>query len=351
MKKTIITICTIGLISMGHAQKDVAEPQEFLDAIITREQSIGVTGGIFQENTISWSGAAGSVDQEGTVPFTAQTLSRIASITKPMTAVAIMQLAERGELQLEDKVRKYLPAFSKAHLAQITIKQLLQHSSGLSAYKTDKERRNYIHYATLEDALGFFIDRPLDFEPGQAFGYSSYGYTVLGLLIETVSGMSYENYLKTHIWEPANMQFTRLETPGGNSVVYHQKKAGKIKAYPATDLSDRLPGGGVVSTAEDVLRFAQALLNETLITKESLDQMVISSGLKKEGNAYGLGWYLYGDNPVLGTIIGHSGAQLGCSAFLLILPDKQAAVTVIANTSRANGEVWNAVMGLLGQVK
>jgi len=343
----MILFVSMGLTSLIYAQEQPATPQEFLDALVEREETIGVSGGILQDGTIRWSGASGNIDQKGTTPFTAQTPVRIASITKPMTAIAIMQLVEQGKLLLEDPVSKYISAFAKADLAQITVKQLLQHSSGLGAYKNNKEIRNYTHYPTLGDALNIFINRSLEFDPGTAFGYTSYGYTALGMIIETLSGQSYENYLKTQLWEVADMQHTSIKEP--TTEVYHQKKPGKINAYPTTDLSDRLPAGGVISTAEDLLKFAKALLNGKLVSNASLNQTITSSGLKKEGNAYGLGWYLYGDNPKLGNIIGHSGAQLGCSAFLLILPDKNAAVTVLANTSRVDS-TWNTTMGLLANL-
>jgi len=161
------------------------------------------------------------------------------------------------------------------------------------------------------------------------------------LLIEKTSEVSFETYLQKYIFEPAGMKHSSLEKFGeeidGKSKIYHQKKPGKIKEITTHNLSDRLAGGGVQSTLEDLLKFGQALLNNKLISSESFNEMIIDHKLKKEGNGYGMGWYLYGENKTLGNIVGHNGAQYGCTSFLFLAPEKGLVTAVLSNTSRYEG--------------
>ena len=351
--KTIISFI-IMLNILFSAQSQILNGQEkgqkLLDNAIANGQFAGVSGGTISNGIITWTGGAGYANVEDKTAFTPQSVSRIASIAKPMTAIAIMQLVERGHIQLDDKVNLYIPAFTKVELQTITIRHILQHSSGLGAYQSNKERNSYTNYATLEEALQVFIHRELEFTPGNDFGYTTYGYVVLGMIIEKVTGVSYEDFLKKNIWEVADMQHTSVEKFGiaveNKTKMYHQKKPGKIKTVKQTNLSDRIPGGGVQSTVEDLLKFGNAVLDGSLIKKETLEQMIIDTGLKKEGNGYGMGWYLYGENPTHGNVFGHNGGQLGSISVLLLLPEQNSAVSVLSSTSGGMQEIFRIAIDL-----
>ena len=211
-----------------------------------------------------------------------------------------------------------------------------------------------MNYPTLTDAMNIFVESELAFTPGSDYSYTTYGYVVLGVLIEEVSEITYEAYLQEHVWTPAGMTNTGLEKSGvdypGKAALYHQLKLGKIKSAKSTDLSDRVPGGGIQSTVEDLLRFGAAVLDGTLITPESLAAMTTDSGLKKEDNGYGMGWYLYGENELVGELFGHNGEQLGCSSFLFLMPEVNTVVVIISNTSGAKREVGKVLNGLFSAV-
>lgn len=198
--------------------------------------------------------------------------------------------------------------------------------------------------------MQIFINDELLFPPGKGYSYTTYGYTVLGALIEKVSGISYEEYLRTNVWEPAGMRHTsveRFEKPtSGRTNIYHQKKPGKIKAVEFSNHSDRIPGGGIQSTVEDLLHFGRAVINGTLISDESLQLMTTDSGLKTEDNGYGMGWYLYADDS---KVFGHNGEQLGCSSFLILVPGRKTVIAVMSNTSGAKKEVGRVMNGVLGE--
>ena len=128
---------------------------------------------------------------------------------------------------------------------------------------------------------------------------------------------------------------------------YHHKK-GKTKSAKYVDLSNRVPGGGFYTTVEDLLKFGQAILDHSLISEASLAEMTTDYGFKKEGNGYGLGWYLYGTNPTHGDVFGHNGGQAGCSSFLMLLPKTRTVIAVLSNTSgdRPMQTVGNITTGL-----
>ncbi|MCB0656980.1 MAG: beta-lactamase family protein [Saprospiraceae bacterium] len=315
------------------------QAKELLDKAVQEQQCIGIAAGFAINGEMTWQQGAGFRDQEGELDFTPATATRIASITKPMTAIAIMQLYEQGKLKLDEPIQTYLPDYPRKKEGEITIRQLLQHSSGIDGYKNTREQENQKHYPTLEDAVNIFKNRDLVAPPGQSFHYTTYGYDVLGLIIERVTGMTYETYLQINIWDKALMSNTGIEHENvvfpDKSKLYHKNDKGKLSSADPTDVSDRIPGGGVYSTISDLLRFGSAIQNFTLIKESTFALMVDDPHLKTQGNGYGLGWYLYGENPKYGNVYGHNGTQTGASTFLVLLPEVQTTIVVLSNTSGA----------------
>ncbi len=297
---------------------------------------------------------AGFADSESSIAFTERTITRIASVVKPMTAVAVMQLVERGLIDLDAPIQTYLPDWPVKPEGKITVRQVMGHFSGIPAYEGKKEINNTINYPSLSEAAKVFKDRPLSFPPETDYGYTTYGYVVLGLIIESASNMSYGEYMKDNIFIPASMTKTSVEVagsfPDGKSEMFQSNGKGKLTHLKPTDLSDRIPGGGIQSTVEDVLNFGQALMGEKLISSKSMETLFLNLGMKRGGNGYGLGFYLYGINPSHGNVVGHTGGQQGCSAQLFLLPEKEAVVFVVANTSNAMDIVSPAAVALFDMI-
>ena len=338
-------------IQAQEANNEQHPASQFLEEVINNSKCMGIAGAYAINGKTIWQDAAGRADEERQLPFFTDTQTRIASILKPMTAVAVMQLVEAGKIDLDKKIVEYISDFPKTN---ITVRQVMNHSAGIRAYKNGKERNNRKNFSNLNEALKIFIDSDLLFEPGTQFAYSTYGYVILGILIEKVSQESYESYMQKNIWDKVNMEKTGIEKFGvnieGKATFYHKDKKGRIRPGEITNISDRIPGGGIYSTATDLIKFGNAILDGSLISKASVLLMQENLGLKKEGNGYGLGWYLYGNNPKLGNIFGHNGAQMGSSCWLMLLPDRNAVVTVVSNTSGALQETFKVIMDLFGLV-
>jgi serine beta-lactamase-like protein LACTB, mitochondrial len=340
--KNIIIIITFLLSTVGLFGQDVTFKSKAYDLIenaVKENQSNGIIAGFSIKGVIKWQNAAGFSNVENKIALDTLTTTRIASITKVMTAIAIMQLYEQEKLKLDEPIQTYLPTFPKRKEGKITIRHLLQHSSGIDGYKNNKEQENKTNYPTLLDAISIFKDRDLVATPGQTFHYTTYGYVVLGLIIEKVSGISYESYLQSNIWDKAQMANTGIEyfekVIPNKSMIYHKNSKGKIRLAQKTNLSDRIPGGGVYSTVSDMLRFGDAILNFSLIKESTFKMMVENPNLKTQGNGYGMGLYLYGKNPNYGNVYGHNGTQTGASTFLMLLPEQKTTIVVLSNTSGA----------------
>jgi CubicO group peptidase (beta-lactamase class C family) len=203
--------------------------------------------------------------------------------------------------------------------------------------------------------MNVFKDRELHAEPGEQYNYTTYGYVVLGVLIERVSGVSFEEYTKKNIWEKAGMNSTGVEHYGetyeNKTQLYSKRRNGKVKHIKkGNNLSNRVPGGGFYSTLEDMLKFGQAVIHNTLIKPETLTMMFENNGLKKEGNPIGLSWFMYGATPTPEKVFGHGGAQTGASSDLFIIPSEQKVIVVLSNTSRVR-ETTGTAVGILRAFK
>jgi len=350
MKNTIL-IFSLLLSQVAFGQWTKAEKEQFaknaqmlIDQSVELKDFVGAASGVAQNGELIWKGGTGFSDRKNNILADGDMLHRTASIAKPMTAVAILQLVEKGKLDLDIPIQTYLPEFPVKPEGDITTRHLLQNISGIKPYKNNREGTPMKHYPTLLDAMSTFQDRKLAFAPGTNYLYTTYGYVVLGAIIEKVSGQSYSDYMQENIWSKANMKNTSLEIKGQEYVnkakLYHRLK-GKFIPAPKTDLSLKYPGGGIQSTVEDLLNFGHAILSNQLVSAETFEKMITDSGKKKQGNPYGMGWFLYGEHPEYGRVIGHSGSQSGTSTQLIILLDKDIVAATLSNTSGVWGEVFN----------
>ncbi len=350
MKKLIILIALfIGFESA--AQDKAAKAQALLDQLITENNIIGGAAGYSIDGKTEWQSAQGFADKDASIKFSPTTITRLASIAKPMTAIAVMQLVEKGLIDLDTPIQTYIPDYPKHATTQITTRHLLSHTSGIGGYQGGKEAETTKEYASLYDALEIFKDRKLLFEPGTQYSYTTYGYTVLGVIVERASGMKFEDYMKQNIWDKAGMINTGVEKYGqkqpNQSSLYHRNRKGKTREGKENNLSNRIPGGGVYTTVEDMLKFGNAVINNTFVKERTMDLMREHHSLEKERNGYGFGWFLYNPKPNEGAIIGHSGEQTGSSTQLVIIPSLKIVSVILTNTSGNFNSVTPAAFNLV----
>ena len=204
----------------------------------------------------------------------------LGSMNKMFTAVAIAQLAERGKLSFTDTVGKLLPDYPNTAVAQkVTVHHLLTHTSGMGSYFNEKFFANLNNMKTVSDYLPLFVDDPLSFEPGTKWQYSNSGFTLLGLIIEKLSGQSYFDYVKEHIFKPAGMNNTdsyERDMEVSNRAIGYTRMGDNGRPDPAAPRRANTamrpakgsPAGGGYSTVEDLLKFSLALQQHKLLSKK-----------------------------------------------------------------------------------
>ena len=343
----LICYCQV-LITYGQVSPDysliISKGEALLKQSFDLKDFAGATCGVLVNDSIIWVGTEGFNNIEKNVKTNRETLFRTASIAKPMTAIAILQLVEKGKLDLDVPIQQYLPEFPEKQEGVITVRHLLNHTSGIKAYPNRKEAFPKTHYPTLIDAIAVFKDRELLGVPGEVYRYSTYNYVVLGAILEKVSGLKYGDYMKKYVWEPSGMFNTGVEEYSkqypNKATLYKKNKQDEFVLETKTDLSLKIPGGGLYSTTPDILRFGQAILNHKLIQKETFAMIIEDPKIKKHGTPYGMGWFLYAKKDgKYGRVIGHGGSQTGTGTQLMILLDQGVVTAGMANTTGSNGYI------------
>jgi CubicO group peptidase (beta-lactamase class C family) len=335
----------VGVLAFGSVGLRAADPgpgdelRELAAGAMAAGRLPSLSLAVSKDGELVYAEALGLADIENSVPATAQTVYRIGSVSKTLTAVAAMQLAERGRLDLDAPVQHYCPAFpDKEH--PVTARLLLGHLGGIRHYDYGRFEEEFLssrRYAGLTEALDVFKDDPLAAPPGTRYLYSSFGYVLLGCAIEGASDLPYERYLREEVLAPAGMVQTVLDVP--ESIVarrsrgYGSEKDGSWRNTVYVDLSDRFPAGGWLSTPSDLALFAQALLAGELLSTETLGRMW-EPGRTAEGEVtgHGLGWRLGED----ACEVYHGGSSVGGSAYLYLRPGSRTVVAFATNL-----ELWD----------
>ncbi|MGH7571420.1 MAG: serine hydrolase domain-containing protein [Gemmatimonadota bacterium] len=342
MKKKTFFAAAITLLVLpapGSAQTATADLATRIDSMaVETMEKLGAPG----LSIAAWSGdelryaeGFGLARVEDEVPAAAETRYRTASVAKPMTATAVLHLAESGKLDLDAPIRTYCPAFPEKRWP-VTARQLLGHTAGIR-HPTDAEDETTIHYETIEDALVVFAADSLLNEPGTESNYSTLGYMVLGCAIEGASGRPFMEVLETAVFEPAGMVSTTRDTVPRSDLTralgYRKDAEGRIEPSLQVDTSFKLAGGGLLSTAADLARFGGALLEGELLSPESRASMLEPVALPGgETTPFGMGWLVGSKFGQKYAII--AGQQEEVSSILLILPEPGIAVALMSNLER-----------------
>jgi CubicO group peptidase (beta-lactamase class C family) len=317
----------------------------------------GISVAVVENGEYEWGSGFGLADAENNASASEHTLFRLASISKSLTATAAMQLWERGQLDLDAPVQKYCPSFPQK-ASPITTRQVMGHLGGIRHYKSgsqdDLEVGNTKHFENpIQAGLDFFKNDALVSEPGKQFHYSTQGYTLVGCVIEGASGAKYVDFVRQNVFIPAGMAQTQVDNRFAiipyRTRFYQKTESGSVQNADFLDSSYKIPGGGWLSSAEDMARFEVAILNDKLIRRSTRDLMWTplrpSDGSKDE---YGLGW---GNGSEDGSVsVGHNGGQQGTSTSFTIAPAQRAGVVVLTNmegvdASNLAQEILKVLMG------
>jgi D-alanyl-D-alanine carboxypeptidase len=280
--------------------------------------------------------AYGLADRERRIANTVDTRFRIGSMNKMFTAVAIMQLVEAGKVKLSDRLGKHLTDYPSKDVAmKVTIRQLLTHTGGTGDIFGPDFDAHRDELRTISDYIRLYGTRGLEFEPGSRWAYSNYGFILLGAVIEGVTGRSYYDYVRTHIFKPARMTATGSlpeEYAVPDRAVGYMKPPGTTKWRPNTNT---LPyrgtsAGGGYSTVVDLARFADALLSHKLLGRVYTERLITGKVDAFTGERYAYGFEDRRDERGNGSV-GHGGGAPGMNGDLRIYPKSGDVVVALAN--------------------
>lgn len=285
----------------------------------------------------------GFANLEWEVPNSPESKFRLGSITKQFTAACILLLEERGKLNIQDPVKKYMPD-APAAWDKVTIYNLLTHTSGIPSFTgfPDYESTEATP-TTPEKLVARFRDKPLEFQPGEKWNYSNSGYVLLGYLIEKISGQSYADFVQQNIFTPLGMKDSGYDS---NSAIIPHRAAGYSPDGKSQvnagfiHMSIPFAAGALYSTTEDLLRWEQGLFSGKVLSAASLEKMTTPF---KENYAFGLAVQTVDGHKE----IHHNGGIEGFNTELAYYPDDKLVVVVLANL---NGQAPSQIARRLAEV-
>lgn len=305
--------------------------EDFIDTAMPASGVPGLAYAVVADGEITSAGARGVLRSGGDGAVTPDTPFVAGSISKSITALAVMQLVEAGKIDLDAEVSQYLDGFAGKPAGAVTIRQLLSHTSGLSTLQGNS---SHADNAGGTDELARLVDGLADvtpaYAPGERWEYSNTNYQILGRVIEVVSGQEYQTYVATSILEPVGMQDS-LVADGEvheSMATGHRPWFGTKRPLPE-NTTDRAtaPQGGIIASANDLARYMQMMMNGQDDVLSAEGKALMMRPASPASPSYGLGWFIDSGNRT----VWHSGASPGVDTLATMIPTQNKAVVVLVN--------------------
>lgn len=324
--------------------------RDYMEQVRTAHDLAGLTVAVGVRGQIVFSGGVGFAELDNRTPATGATVLNAGSVSKVMAVVALMQLVEQGKVDLDADIQTYLPYYPRKQWP-ITIRQILTHTSGTRHYNGTEfgeygllEMR---HYETFEEATRLWRDDPLLFQPGTMWFYSSHAMNLQHGIIEAASGMSFEDYMRRYVFEPAGMLASQFDVPSrvviNRGRGYVRGEDGRFRNSRYADVSYKYAGGGMLTTAEDLVRLGQAVNAGRLLQPETIHEMYspqiaetvpqfVRNGQPRPlRHRQALAWWIRTD-PLGREYISHTGTVSGTRSFIMNYPEVDVVVALQANS-------------------
>lgn len=317
------------LLTILPAQSDVAM-QKLVDEFFSKNKAVGIAVAVVKGGSVSFHAEKGFADRERQQGVKPSTLFRLGSVSKPVAATGVMKLVEKGSLNLDEDIHRYIPELPASH-PKTTLRQLLSHTAGIHHYNNKTEPPSTKYFATSEGALAYFIKDPLIGRPGEKYSYSTHAYTFVTRAMENAAGTSYTDFMRKNVFAGTTVDCEVLsESKPERSQLYEIAADGSVKLERVReDNSWKFGGGGLEATATGLADWGSKLVGQKIVTLQSLMQMGSPTKLNDgKVSQYGLGWAL--DLPK--GEVSHNGAQQGARSALLINIQTGTVVAVLCNT-------------------
>ncbi|MEQ1352587.1 MAG: serine hydrolase domain-containing protein [Candidatus Acidiferrum sp.] len=350
------TVAVPPAVTVDSADALSAKVDEYVTAEMQREKIPGLSLGVMRDGKLIYSRGYGLANVELDVPVKPDTIFQTGSVGKQFTATAVMMLVEEGKISLDDKISKYFPGSPPAW-KEITVRNLLNHTSGIPDYGSDdtttaKKLIDLRVDYTEDEMVSRFATLPLDFPPGSKWSYSNSGYVVLGVLIHKVSGQFYGNFLEQRVFQPLHMDSTHIISE--ENIVPHRSAGyrlvkGELKNQEwVSPKLNTTADGALYTNILDMARWDAALTDEKLLKKSSYEQMYTRVHLSdRKTYGYGFGWGITSANGH--PILEHSGSWQGFTMDFLRYPQDKLSFVVFTNLDSEHshpGRIAHAVAAI-----
>ncbi len=353
----ILPIFILGIFAFNKSPLEIGENSKSekindLLSLFADYEMFNGTALVVDQGEVIFQKGFGLANMEWDIPNEVDTKFKIASLTKAFTAMLVLQMVNEGKMELQTSISKYLPNYPKENADQISIHHLLTHSAGLGKKESERDKK----YNRPKDMVAQFADAPLKFVPGDRFDYSNSGYTLLGYILETVSGQSYEELLDERIFKPLGMKNSGFHW---HRTLLKNQASGYTRYYDryfneeASDESSAYAAGAIYSTVEDMFLWDQALETEKLLPKKYMDLLFQKHIVDPSyGGYYGYGWEIM-DKAVGNTsekieTIGHSGSIGGFRSLYTKISSSGSTILLLNNTNKAYlTSITTAITGIL----
>jgi CubicO group peptidase (beta-lactamase class C family) len=346
-----LLVCLGGLSPFGAgAQSNPAESLESSARRIAEQYNLpGLSIAVAGPGGLARTEVVGRADLEHDIAVTPSTRFRMGSLSKLVTVAAVARLAQEGSLDLEAAVRQYVP-YVPEWATEPTVRQLASHTAGIRHYLPKDEetllrRPKFKPFETVREGLEIFLADPLVFDPGSAYGYSSYGYNLLSAVVEGAAGKPFLEYLREQITGPLGLSSITADhlyalVEDRTDFYHYHPESGGVYNVPSEDNSYKWASGGMLASAMDVAALARAFLEPGFFTAETLERVFTPQPNAKDadrGFDVGLGWRISRDAE--GRLYyHHGGAIAGGRALVIAYPEEGIAVALMTNTYAPIGE-------------
>lgn len=357
MRRALVVWIVTGVALLGVSTLAAADKAQQIDALVRQYAELGQFGGavlVAESGKVILERGYGLANMEWRVPNTPDTRFRLGSITKQFTATVIMQLVEEGKLSLDARLVDVLPGYRKDTGEKVTVRHLLNHTSGIPSYTSDPRFKSEVsrNPYTVADMVSKLCSGDLEFEPGGTFKYNNCGYVLLGAIIERLDGRPYEAALKARVLDRVGMADTGYD----RSEVILERRAQGYERTPEgpvnasfIDMSLPYAAGALYSTVLDLYKWDQALYGETVLTERAKAQMFTPGR-----GAYGFGWGItkrpIGAGTAERTVVSHGGGIDGFTSLIARVPADRHLVVLLNNGGSSRLEamsagIWDVLYG------